>query len=381
MAPVQIVLCVEDSQYIELLLRYIRESEYAAKVRIRAFSDVDMFMTYMDKEEHRGLVAAEEVFLKRWLHSENIKTARWVRLSEEAEDYTEGVTLAKYQPLHNLLDQLSGMTGRTTAPDITLKEGQHAMITSVYSAAPGSGKSVTAMNMAKQLGLRGQSVFYLNLEAASSTHLLRLERRQPAENGLSRLLYDLQAAAEQKELPVHPPSHYAVYAEEIKADTFEPPENFNELLHMTEQDALSLIAYIAGSREYDHIIIDGESGGQERMRAALQVSDRIIWLLTDDLPCMHKTGLWMSYWQSHDPRWYEQICSRISFVMNRFTGSVMNPLPMSGMELEGTLPYVPSWKQVTSSELLWCSPIFQRDILKLCRMPHDQAYAAGGVGM
>jgi len=380
MAPVQIVLCVEDSQYIELLLRYVRESEYAAKVRIRAFSDVDMFMIYMDSEEHRGLVAAEETFLKRWLHSDNIKTARWARLSEEADYHSEGITLAKYQPLHTLLEQLCSMTGRS-APGVTLKEGQYTVITSVYSAAPGSGKSVTAMNMAKQLGLKGQSVFYLNLEAANSTRLLRLERKQMEENGLSRLLYDLQAAAEQKELPVHPPSHYAVYAEEIKADTFEPPENFNELLQMTEQETLSLIAYIAGSREYDHIIIDGESGWQERIKAALQASDRIVWLLTDDLLCMHKTGMWTSYWQAHEPDWYEQIGSRISFVMNRFNGSLLNPLPIMGIELEGTLPYVPSWKQVASSELLWCSPIFQRDILKLCRMSHDQAYAADGVGM
>lgn len=377
MAPVQIVLCVEDSEYIELLLRYVRTSEYAARVRIRAFSDQGTFLTYMNEGHHRGLVAAEESFLQRWLKDGESKSNRWVTLGEYREKNEEHQVLAKYQPLQRLLEQLCEYSGK--APAEWQREVGRTMITAIYSTSPGSGKSVTAMNMAKQYGMRGESVFYLNLEAASSTHWLTLDQQPDPSYELSRLLYDLQAAAESKRQPEALPSQYAIRAEEIRADIFVPPGNFNELLHMTEEETAMLIQYIAHSGEYDHLIIDVESGWHDRIRAALSESDRIVWLLTDDLPCMNKTLQWMSYWQHYDSDWYEQIGSKVSFVLNRYTGGLINRLPVEGMELEGTLPYVPSWKQVSSGELLWCSPIFQRDILKLCRLDHTHDELAHSV--
>ncbi|WP_411345575.1 ParA family protein [Paenibacillus sp. WLX1005] len=368
MAPVQIVLCVEDSEYIELLLRYVRTSEYAAKVRIRAFSDPATFLAYMKEGHHRGLVAAEESFLQCWLTDDKSTSNRWVTLGEYEEKNEERQVIAKYQPLQRLLEQLCEWSGK--APAEWQRDTGKTMITTLYSTSPGSGKSVTAMNMAKQYGMRGESVFYLNLEAASSTHWLTLDQQSDPSYALSRLLYDLQAAAESKRQPEASPSQYAVRAEEIRADSFIPPDNFNELLHMTEEETEMLIRYIADSGEYDHLIIDVESGWNDRISAALKHSERIVWLLTDDLPCMNKTLQWMSYWQQYHSEWYEQIGGKVSFVMNRYTGGVMNRLPLEGMELEGTLPYVPSWKQVSNGELLWCSPIFQRDILKLCRLDH-----------
>jgi len=67
--------------------------------------------------------------------------------------------------------------------------------------------------------------------------------------------------------------------------------------------------------------------------------------------------------------------------MNKFNGSIVNVLPVEDMQLEGTLVYVPSWKQVTNSELLWCSPIFQRDILKLCQSGTYDLRSTNGVEM
>ena len=379
MAPVQIVLGVEDSQYIELLLRYVRESEYGSKVRIRAFSNIATFRTYMNSGEHSGLVAAEESFLKSWLDSENIQQYRWVCLNEYGETTLEGPSIAKYQPLQSLLEQLCAMT-KPTSTDVVRRDNR-TIVTMVHSAVPGSGKSITAINMVKQLSMSGHHVFYLNLESASSTWLLHWDQQREQSNGLSRLLYDLQAFAEKKEIPTHLPSSYAIHAEEMKADTFEPPENLNELLRMTAEETQMLIRYLVNSGEYDHIVIDGESSWHERIQVALQESDRVLWLMTDDLPCMNKTAIWMSYWENHYASLYQELRAKTSFVMNKFNGSIVNVLPLEDMQLEGTLAYVPSWKQVTNSELLWCSPIFQRDILKLCQSGTYDIYSTDGVKM
>ncbi|MFD1886002.1 AAA family ATPase [Paenibacillus wenxiniae] len=383
MAPIQMILCVEDQEYIELLLRYIRSSEYAARVTIRAFSDVQMFLNEMEEGRYRGLVVAEDIFLQSWLVNEQstFTSVRWVRLGDQEEQQADGHTIAKYQPLPHLMEQLCHFIGRTGIE--SPREAGRAWVTCVYSAVAGSGKSVTAMNMAKQLGVKGKSVFYLNLEPASSVSLLQLEadRNMPE---LSRLLYDLQAAAEQKQALSSIVTDYTVYAEEIRAETFIPPANLNEWLRMTVEEMARLIDYIADSGQYDHVIIDSESGWAERVQAALNSSDRVIWLLTDDLPCMKRTEQWISYWKSYYSDWLEQLEPKLSFVINRYNGSVMNALP-SGIYPASTLPYVPSWKQVTSSELLWCSPIFQRDILKLCHLEGERIYdgvrASGGVSV
>ncbi|WP_322923136.1 ParA family protein [Paenibacillus campi] len=381
MAPIQIVVCVEDQQYIELLLRYIRSSEYAAKVTIRAFSEVTMFMQYIAEERQKPLIVAEEVFLQAWRMHESLSYTRWVRLGELDELNADGYTVAKYQPLHHLLEQLCSFTGRSALE--SPRESGRAMITCLYSAVAGSGKSVTAMNMAKQLGLQGESVFYLNLEAMSSSGLLTFAQTNNMPE-LSRLLYDLQAATESKQTLAYPIHTYTIRAEEIRADTFMPPANVNEWLRMTVEEALRLIHYIADSGVYDHIIIDSESGWTERVQAALKCSDRIVWLLTDDLLCKVRTEQWLAYLQNYNKQWLERLEPKLSFVMNRYKGSIMNALP-AGIQPDATLPDVPSWKQMTSSELLWCSPIFQRAILKLCRLDrepmHDAQQSAGGVGM
>jgi hypothetical protein len=45
---------------------------------------------------------------------------------------------------------------------------------------------------------------------------------------------------------------------------------------------------------------------------------------------------------------------------------MINSLPRDFMELNGALPYIPSWKQMQHHELLLSSPIYQREIRHLC---------------
>ena len=37
------------------------------------------------------------------------------------------------------------------------------------------------------------------------------------------------------------------------------------------------------------------------------------------------------------------------------------------MSIDGVLPYIPSWKQLHREDLLLSSPIYQREVLKLCQ--------------
>ncbi|MNP48645.1 hypothetical protein D3C76_1427800 [compost metagenome] len=55
------------------------------------------------------------------------------------------------------------------------------------------------------------------------------------------------------------------------------------------------------------------------------------------------------------------------FILNRYVGNLANTLPVNIERIDGVLPYIPSWKQVCHEEIILSSPIFQRDVVNLCR--------------
>ncbi|AWB43833.1 hypothetical protein DCC85_06090 [Paenibacillus sp. CAA11] len=361
MGPVRIVLGVEDEQYIELFLDYIRCSEYSRRARIQAFSRIDDFVEHLNMGDSgkAAVILAELPFLTELSQSGQPGNAVYCLSEHGREDYA-GQVLMKYQPLNELLDAV--LKGRPESGG-TLREGgrSQARVIAVYSAAGGSGKSTVAQQLVKLLGTEGMKVFYLNLETFQGT-----SGNRTAGGGLEQLLYDLKAASEQQAYPDQPVSHYASESSALNADIFAPVENINELLEMDQADTLRLIDYIADSGEYELLAIDLDSYPNERTKAALERCDRIVWLLTDDIAVLCKEALCMSQLEKEQLSLTKPM-NKTLFVLNRYLGTFLNQT--LGLEVipELTLAYIPEWKQCTQSHELRNSSAFQRDLLKLRR--------------
>ena len=136
---------------------------------------------------------------------------------------------------------------------------------------------------------------------------------------------------------------------------------------MGKADTRKLLQSIAASGRYDVVIADTDSGPNERLAAVLEGCRHLVWLMLDDITNLYKNGQWFAFLERSQPELYAELAGKSRYVVNRFTGQLANPLPACIPEVDGVLPYIPSWKQNSNEELLLSSPIYQRDILKLCK--------------
>lgn len=366
MIPARVVLAVRENEYIEPLLGYVQSSEFGQKMRVIAFTEVDKFMQYMNGSERPDVVVAEAIYLEPWL-KQGDQTLTWIVLDEVGQSPLQGPVLVKYQPLPQLLEAILDLSVIPMGRVATVASGETAMI-GLLSAVGGSGKTTTALNMAKQLGACGLSVFYLNLETINSSSVFpRQMRSRESEPDLSRLLYELKTAQELKDYSSISIPSYAVSHEGIKADMFTPLINLKEWIQMTKNDACQLMKLIAEGGQYDVIIADTDTGAGERCEAVMETCGSLVWLLLDDVISMHKTGHWLSFMEKSNPTLFNAMLLKSRFILNRYVGSVVNALPAHIEQIDGVLPYIPSWKQVSHEDILLSSPIFQREILNLCR--------------
>ncbi|MDO3408630.1 ParA family protein [Saccharibacillus sp. CPCC 101409] len=366
MRNMQLILAVEDEQYIEPFLLYARTGEFAKQIGVRAFSKVEPFLEAM-RRERPDFVLGEPAFLKPWLTEDGRRGVPWAALGGGEDSISlGGPVLLPFQPLNLLLTAVLDLAG-SSAPQ-TAGASAGAEVVAVYSAAGGAGKTTVALNLAKQLGSRGVRVFYLSLETLDSSASFREGSGGAAagESGLAELLYDLRAAREKGEPCRTPFSRCAPFKETIKASAFPALENPDELLEMNGQDTKELIDHIARSGMFDSVIVDTDTQWHERTETLLERADRVIWLLADDLLHLNKTAAWIADRRRRTSEPLYALLAKTTFVVNRYGGRLENALPGSELKPAGFLSYIPSWKYLSREDVLLGSPIFQRDILTLC---------------
>lgn len=365
MVPVRLVLAVQDEQYIEPFLRYVHSSEFDRSLMLTAFSRKDAFRKYMEESgDFVDAVLGEAAFVDAVAPAAG-RSVTWIHLSEGSGPETPGPRVAKYQPLHQLLSTVLELVrgGKEGTP----ADGQ-SLVIGVYSAVGGCGKTTVALNLARQLAAEGGKVFYLNLETIGSGILFAgQDLREGQRVGLARLLYDMKAADDRQEALRFPVSTYAYRHPVLQGDTFAPLDNLNEMLEMDRKDTAELIDYIAGSGIYDAVIVDTDSYPSGRTEAVLERADKLVWIVMDDWGGMRKTGNWLSHLERFRPDFCHALLGKARFVLNRYTGKMQTEMPRPELRLQAMLSFIPAWNQGSRQGELLHSPVYQRDVLKLCR--------------
>ncbi|GGA37317.1 hypothetical protein GCM10010917_23100 [Paenibacillus physcomitrellae] len=407
---VHMVLGVEDQQYVEALLDYVRSSEYGRRIRITSFSRPEAFKAFWSRlsngTEQKVDFAAVELSFMTHVGSGNGKPKEgeeglaieegggeeqeelfqgqregevclpWICLSES--DSVQGGILpdipvmTKYRPLPELLEDLlkfgrerEGGVRRTPADALP-----EVPVIGVYASAGGTGKTTVALHLAKQLTLEGARVFYLNLKTFGLPLGLTGQRRNGLASGMAELLYELEAAAEDNKLPDLPPSRFVVRHPLIQGDTFGQVANLRELLEMEPADTVRMIDYVAGSGSYDVVIAVCDAYPDGRSTGMIDRCDRLVWLLLDDEEVLSRSAAAWEFWgkgQGQDRQAAAKLLSKTVFTLNRHSGAALCAAPRPELIPAVTLCEVPDWKQADKARILADAPAFQRDILKLRR--------------
>lgn len=378
--PVRLVLAAQDEHYIEPFLHYLRCSEFDRHLIVTAFSGIETFVQFLEESADTvDAVLGDPAFIEA--AEGRIQGIPLICLTEGNQGANSELQISKFQPLHLLLSSLLDLIRGGGREGNSPIEGRAAVI-GVTSTVGGCGKTTVALNLARQLAAEGGKVFYLNLETVQGGILLDGQGNQGEGQrvGLARLLYELKAAEDRQEPPKFPVSTYAYRNPLLQGDTFGPLDNLNELLEMERKDTAELIDYIAGSGLYDTVIVDTDSFPNGRTEAVLEQADQLIWLVTNDWSVMRKTGVWLAHLERSRPSLFNGIISKTLFTANRVQVDLSIPLPGKGMVVEAALSYIADWNQGSRQGTLLHSPVFQRDMMKLCRKLSDRGQETGANG-
>ncbi|AFC30041.1 hypothetical protein PM3016_3186 [Paenibacillus mucilaginosus 3016] len=355
MGPMTLALLDDDAYFGEMLSAYIRGSAFAERFRLKRFTAGEEGLRYLLEEKEARILLVHESWLplpeEVFVHP----AGAVVILSESAAQggVLEYPVLCRYQPLDRLMSAVASHYNEYNAA-LPLRGIRGTRVALVHSAGGGTGKTVTAVHLARRLALRGERVLLLSLERYGSLPWFTDETGGDSET-FSRLLYYARmnpaAAAGRLEGLVRRHGYG-------RFDYVPPAAEPQELEELGAEHASGLVEAVRASGLYDVLIVDTDSYAPALSSALFGPADNILWLVTDDLVHLHKCSRLLRSMQAKEtPR--ASWLSKVRFVLNRSTGAPLNSFEEYGLKIHHRLPYVPEWKAVSRIGQLHRAPAFE----------------------
>ena len=369
MSKMKLVVIDNDSYFIDMFSAYIRTSEYGQTFTLTAFSSREHGIAFIESLAEPCILLVHEAWMPLPDKAFMQQLGCLILLSDAGAslDILEYPVLCKYQPLNQLLSHLISHYNEYSSSRM-IKGNRSTEVISVYSAVGGTGKTLTSVHLARELGLLGRKVFYLNLEQLPSVSWMEPSGTLE-ENHLARILYfgkkdpKLQIARIERYKRKHTAMGFDYFP-----GGFEPAE----VMDMTMQDTETLIQSLVQSGVYDCVIADLDSCLYPRIRSCLQQSDLVLWLAADDRVQLEKTRMLLKLLTTQDDG-NRVDTAQIKLVVNKFSGSLTNPDTEWPLPIAGYLPYMPEWKSYPSVEKLQPRGVFSESIAALPLIHHEIA--------
>ncbi|UUZ79249.1 hypothetical protein LJK88_29145 [Paenibacillus sp. P26] len=189
MAKMNLVLLDEDPYFGEMVSAYIRTSEYAELYGIRVFTTAEQGRLFVEQNTEPLILMVHESLMPLTDAVYGLRPGCTVIISDQAVSggVLEYPVLCKFQPLDRLLSSITAHYNEYCASrPITGRKG--TTITAVYSAAGGTGKTVTAVHLARQLAVQGKRVLCVCMELFPSRGWYEADGNGEGE-AFSQLLY------------------------------------------------------------------------------------------------------------------------------------------------------------------------------------------------
>lgn len=356
----------QDDTYLHRLLSFARTSEIGGQFILKSFSS---WSSVINSQDALDVLLADPQLLpdseSEW--SQSFKIVYLLDQDQSGNGELEEMFLYRYQPLNQLFDRLSALVLAPNHIQPLVKSNQvRSKLISVFSAVGGCGKTTLALNLARMLSFQGRKVFYLNMESFSSVQLFA---GHPDERPFEKLLYYVKSGA----TPLHAKLAWLKKIDPIsKLEYIEPCRNALDMEEMSVEDTLSLLKAI-DELHFDYIIIDCASSFHQRICTSLTASHVILWIIQDDFQVLDKTAAAVAEFHQNEAGKVQEAAPQIHYVLNKFTGHLVNDLQAKGFSPSCRLPYIPNWKSVSSVQSLlaessytdeltkWFMPLFERD--------------------
>lgn len=347
MAKMLLVLLDDDAYFADMLSAYIRSSEYAERFSLRVFTTTEEGFRFVEETREPFIMMVHESWLPLPDSAYRVKAGCTVLISDSvrAGGLLEYPVLFKFQPLNRLLSETAVHYNEYCESE-PLRGGRRARTLAVYSAVGGSGKTVTAVHLARQLIMQGEKVLCLSLERLPSKAWFAGDHNGEME-AFSRMLYYAKTnpgvlAAKIEQLKC---TH-----RELKFDYVPPSSHLQEIAEMESTDLQNILQGAAESGIYDWLILDLDSFPSPVTLKALYEVDHVLWLVLDDCIHLQKTAELVASWKGEESHRNTFPMAKFTYLLNKSTGHAVNDFSRYGITLRGELPYVPEWKSVAHIE-------------------------------
>ncbi|WP_062354503.1 AAA family ATPase [Bacillus kwashiorkori] len=361
MKKIRTVFFDNDNAYLNSFINYVRTAQEGNKFELKLFTSEDNLHNFFkEKQTIDLLLVGSKKLAEQYAYQLNCVVIN-LESKRITEDHREFFSLYKYQPLNKLISNILAILYEQTKNITGVQVSNHTKVISIYSSSGGTGKTVTAVQLSRQLSLQNYKVFYLNLELYHSTQLFF---QSPDDKHTSQILYYLKAN----------PNQLMAKIETLKkkdartnVEYFDMAVSAEEMMELSEGEVNNLIDCLKGTENYDYIIIDLESTVQPRIQAALNKSDYILWVVGADMQSFFKTKKMLEELGAIFSGQTTDFYTKSIFVINRYTGELNEELKKYNFDIHGFLPYVPEWNNLHTNIQLESIPFINEKIINLIK--------------
>lgn len=344
MKKIRMVVADSNKDYLNAFAEFMRSSSENSRFVMTYFSNTDSLETYIQKGEIIDiLLISPDLYASKLSLSKNVTT---IFLEDDVilhDDDSESAVY-RYQRMDQMLSNLLSIYyEKNEDAGRILARSKQTQILSVYAPSGGSGKTTVALNLCKQLALDDLSIFYLNLETFNTSHLYL--SAQDADPSL-KILYYVKEQSEQLMAKIESLKKHDPY---LNVDYFDLETNAEEMLELNEKEITSLLNGIVQTGAYDYIVVDLDSSLHSRNVAALKEADWVVWTMASNPQNIYQSE---ALFEEEENLFGKQnlLRDKLLVLLNKYTGNQNVDLSEAGFPLDGHLPYVAEWSELTTGQ-------------------------------
>lgn len=340
MALIKLLIFDEDDEYSISLCNFLTHS-YSETLMVNYCNNPNDVREWAEKIDPDILLTSDKYYLQiRNYFNKNLILLSSRRNSELS---AEAHSIYKYKDANQIVGEIINIFTRSGKVIHTSREKDTKAV-AVYSAAGNVGKTSLALAVSSICSFSGLSVFYLNLEQFQSTNIFFTCNN---EYSMSDIIYF--AKEKDKNLITKIPVMCSKDADS-SINYFGQVNNVFDIKELHPQDIDFIISAIRECGYYDLVVIDMDSQLNENSIKIFEKSDEILYVVTNEENCLHKTKLFIEAMNLiSDSMENNTLSNKIKYAANKVSKqALLSENPFLEQEIISNIIYDPDFPSLSN---------------------------------
>lgn len=336
---IKVLLCISDQEYAGKMSNYF-DKEYADKMEVNMFSDVDNMLNYLHNYG-ADIVLFDEAMEASIFSVKNQISCLCVKLVDrlyenEKKDYKQ---IAKYQRADRLYKTIIEIYSEGGMVRQIQKKQELSSECKVYlfvSPKGGVGTTTVSYAFARRCAAY-EKILYLNLRVMGGYQRVG-EGDEPEHKGMDELLMALKSRRNILPLKIQSSIHTGA----DKVDTYGVCSNPLDLLEINRENINELICCIKDNCEYKKIVIDVGSDFTWNVAELYKMCDEAVCVVDDKILTKSITSRYINMIHILEKKEGVKLSRKVSLFFNKCNRDIIDKYDDLNLKTAGWVPIVPN---------------------------------------